>query len=259
MNTAGMNTAAPATRAGLCSVTFRALSPRDVIRFADQAGLASIEWGTDAHVPVGDTSHAANIGHQTRDAGLVVASLGSYYRCDAGDVAPLLATAQSIGAPRVRVWAGTRGSGDVSREERLQVTENLREATKRAADAGIQLAVEYHGGTLTDTLDSTLALLGDVGSANLTTYWQPRLDASAALACDELRSLGSNVSTVHVFSWWPGSERLRLSERSDLWSEALPLAESLGVTDALLEFVPGDDPAILHEEATSLREWLGIR
>lgn len=254
-----MSAAAPATRAGLCSVTFRALSPGEIIRLASRAGLSSIEWGTDIHVPVGDTGHAADVGSQTRDAGLVVASLGSYYRCDTRDVSPLLATAQSIGAPRLRVWAGTQGSGDVSREERLLVTENLREATKRAADVGIQLALEYHGGTLTDTLDSTLALLADVGSVNLTSYWQPRLDAPAALACEELRSLGSQVSTVHVFSWWPGSERLRLAERSDLWSEALPLAESLGVTDALLEFVPGDDPALLREESASLREWLGIR
>jgi 3-dehydroshikimate dehydratase len=245
------------TRAGLCSVTFRASSPSDVIGFCSQAGLTSIEWGTDRHVPVGNIGLSADVGNQTRDAGLIVASLGSYYRCDTGNIDALLQTAQSIGAPRVRIWAGSAGSGETSSEERRLLMLNLREAASRAFDVGIELALEYHGGTLTDNLDSTLALLNDTNSPNLSTYWQPRPDAPASVACDELRALGSLVSAVHVFSWWPGSHRLRLSGRTDLWSAALPLANSLGATDALLEFVPQDDPAILREEAALIKAWLG--
>lgn len=251
-----MNNATPTTRAGLCSVTFRALPVPDVIRISAEAGLASIEWGTDIHVPIGDTPLAAIVGKQTRDAGLAVASLGSYFRCDTGDVAALIETARSVGAPRVRVWAGSSASNDISAEERASISANLREATRRAADVGITLALEYHRGTLTDTLDSTIALLDEVNSPNLSTYWQPRQDAPAAVAVDELRSLGSRVSAVHVFSWWPGSTRLPLPARTELWSEALPLATALGVTDALLEFVPRDDPALLREEAAFLKSGL---
>jgi hypothetical protein len=56
---------------------------------------------------------------------------------------------------------------------------------------------------------------------------------------------------VHVFSWWPRAERHPLAARSALWREALALA---GDVDALLEFVPGDDPAVLAREAATLRE-----
>lgn len=251
-----MSTAAPITRAGLCSVTFRASSPTEVIGYASDAGLASIEWGTDTHVPLGDRRLAADVGRQTRDAGLAVASLGSYFHCESREVAALLDTAQSLGASRVRVWAGVRGSDESSRAERHLVTANLRETALQASDRGIEVALEYHGGTLTDTLESTLALLDDVGLPNVSTYWQPRVDAGAAVACEELLSLGSWVSTVHVFSWWPGSTRLPLSRRTDLWGEALALANALRVTDALLEFVPGDDPAILRDEAAFLKSHL---
>jgi hypothetical protein len=59
---------------------------------------------------------------------------------------------------------------------------------------------------------------------------------------------------VHVFSWWPGSTRRRLSERRALW-QAVFSAFTDG--DALLEFVPGDDPALVRSEAEELRRVAG--
>ncbi len=40
-------------RAGLCSVTFRALPPERIVALAAAAGLDVIEWGGDVHVPPG--------------------------------------------------------------------------------------------------------------------------------------------------------------------------------------------------------------
>ncbi len=59
----------------------------------------------------------------------------------------------------------------------------------------------------------------------------------------------AHVSAVHVFSWWPGSTRLRLAERASLWRSAFELFTA---GDALLEFVPGDDPALVADEARAL-------
>jgi hypothetical protein len=63
---------------------------------------------------------------------------------------------------------------------------------------------------------------------------------------------------VHVFSWWPRAERLRLHERGALWEALFTAASAVPAPprDALLEFVPDDDPALLPAEAATLRDWL---
>ncbi|MET1053117.1 MAG: TIM barrel protein [Mycetocola sp.] len=249
---------AASPRAGLCSVTFRQLRPEEVIAHAATAGLDSIEWGTDVHVPPGDLDRARRIGDLTREAGLVVASLGSYFHCTAeDDIDEVLETAAAIGAPRIRVWAGRVGSDAVSPAERAETTAILRESALRAEDYGIELALEFHGWTLTDTGASARRLLEETGSDNVSAYWQPTKGLADALAIGELEAIAPWVSAVHVFSWWPGSEPLPLTGRSELWQRALGIARTLPrVTDALLEFVPDDDPAVLPREAETLRRWL---
>lgn len=247
-------------RAGLCSVTFRQLSVDELVRAAAQAGLESIEWGAGdgEHLDPHDLDQAAAVGERTRAAGLAVASLGGYFRCrPEEDAGPLLEAAQAAGAPRVRVWAGTNGSADADRAERDRVADVLREVAERAEAHGIHVALEYHGGTLTDTPESARALLQQVDHPNLSTYWQPTQGATDATALAELDAVAAWTSTLHVFSWWPKAERLRLSERAPLWESVFERAASLPqVTDALIEFVPDDDPALLAAEARTLRDWI---
>ena len=248
----------PSPRPGLCSVSLRESSVDEVLALAVSAGLESIEWGGDVHVPPGDIDTAKSVGERTRASGLDVASLGSYYRCDlAGDFPSVLSSAAALGAPRIRVWAGGIGSADATPIDREEVATRLDSAALHASEYGIDLALEFHSGTLADTAESTLALLSDVASTNVSCYWQPPvgMDDDAALA--ELSQLAAWISTVHVFSWWPEHERLPLTSRTDLWTRALSFAGTLpGVTDALLEFLPDNDPALLNREAASLRSWL---
>ena len=65
---------------GLVSITFRSLSPQDVIQLVKDAKLRAIEWGGDIHVPHGDLKQAKQVCAQTEEAGLQVAAYGSYYR-----------------------------------------------------------------------------------------------------------------------------------------------------------------------------------
>lgn len=245
-------------RPGLCSVTFRELTVDDVIARAGTAGLESIEWGTDVHVPLDDLDRATQVGELTRGAGLAVASLGSYFRCTPNeDIDAVLAVASAIGAPRIRVWAGRSASADVSPAERAETTAILRESALRAEDYGVELAVEFHGVTLTDTGASARRLLEETASDNVSSYWQPTKGLGDDDAFAELEAIAPWVSSVHVFSWWPDSQRLPLDGRSDLWQRVMPYLHALPrVTDALLEFVPDDDPALLPGEAETLRRWL---
>ncbi|MEU3460411.1 TIM barrel protein [Streptomyces sp. NPDC006733] len=243
------------TRLGLCSVTFRRLPAAEVARRAAAAGLEVIEWGADVHAPAAEPRTVRAVREVSDRHGLACCSYGSYFRATPAELAAFPAVARAavlLGAPRVRVWAGSTGSASTSPEQRQATVHCLREAARIAADHGLELAPEFHGNTLTDTVASTIQLLDEVGADNVCTYWQPPLDIPAEQALAGLVQLGDRVTAVHVFSWWPGNQRLPLADRGYLWATALSLLAGRGV-EALLEFVPGDDPAVLTREVGTLR------
>lgn len=254
-----MSRPGPGYRPGLCSVTLRAHSVGEVLRLARSAGLAAIEWGGDVHVPA-DPRLAREVGRLTADAGLAVSSYGSYYRTgvsDPAEFAGVLACGRAMGAPRIRVWAGASGSAETDGESRRRVVADARRIGALAAGAGVRVGFEYHGGTLTDTPASTVDLLEAVDLPTVGTYWQPPVGMPDAEALADLGRIATQVEAVHVFSWWPGWERLRLSARAGLWRGVFDLLSRSGRRlDALLEFVPDDDPGLLAGEAGALRSLL---
>lgn len=238
-------------RPGLCSITYRRLSAAQVVLAAASAGLEAIEWGGDVHVPPGDVVQAAGIARMTADAGLAVSSYGSYWRGE-GDFRPVLDAATALGADRIRVWAGRIGSADADAGDRARITGALADAVEQAAACGVLVALEYHGGTLADGPGAVRRLQDDV--PGLGTYWQPSVGVPAAAALAEYAEIAERVAAVHVFSWWPTVERRRLHERDDLWGPLFRRAQE--PRDALIEFVPDDDPALLAAEAETLRRWI---
>ena len=110
---------------GLVSITYRKLTPAEIIPLV-------------------------------RDAGLTVSSYGSYYRLGAGqDFAPYLAAACALGAPVIRIWAGTKESAAVDGDTLSAWTDGAKAVSRMAAEKGVTVAFEYHHGTLTDTAASS--------------------------------------------------------------------------------------------------------
>ncbi len=229
---------------GLCSVTLRACSIEEVVAIAAGAGLECIEWGADVHVPPGDLEAAARAREATRAAGLRVASYGSYWRC-AGPFEPVLASARELGAPRVRIWAGDTGS---------------REATPAQRDAIAAAARAAARDDLPWGSSST--------AARSPTTSTPRSRSSPARAC---RATGSRRRTCPTRRRWTGCAGSRTcppctSSRGGPGARGCGCASgrSCGARssrtftagDALLEFVPGDDPALVAEEAEACRALL---
>jgi sugar phosphate isomerase/epimerase len=243
-------------RTGMCSVTLRDLPALDVLDVAHSAGLGGVEWGGDKHVPPGDPDGAARVADACRTRGVRVTSYGSYFRAGphgAEQFAPVLAAAVALGAPRVRIWAGDTGSAQATPAQRRAVVAAARGAAERAAAAGVELAFEYHGNTLTDTAESTVRLLEDVDHPAVRTYWQPPVGFADAEALDGLERVLPWVSAVHVFSWWPLKERLPLADRRSLWLAVCARLRLAGRPfDLLLEFVPGNDPAQVAVDAATL-------
>ena len=251
---------------GLVSITFRQLGVDEVLALLRRAELTAVEWGGDVHVPAGDLVAAKRTAAATADHGVRVAAYGSYYRAGdhaSADFDPVLRTAVALGAPRIRIWAGPAGSADVTAEQRAEVVADVRRITELAAGENVEIAVEHHPGTLTDTLDSALALYAEVGHPGLRPYWQPRLGLGPAEAVREVEALlPSGLVTVHVFSWAADGLRLALADGAPLWQPVLETvrdASDGGDAErfALLEFVQDDDPEALVRDAVTLRSWLG--
>lgn len=237
---------------GICSVTLRESGIDDVVRISSDAGLAGIEWGTDVHVR--DAESAAHAKKATDAAGLTVLSLGSYYRAgDFGDFGATLELAATLGAPRIRIWAGELGSADARDGHWDAVVKDTQRVADLAAERGIAIAFEYHGDTLTDSPETTLELLRRVNHANVGTYWQPAVGLSDQQALDSLHQVLPHVVGVHCFSWGPEAERFPLRNRKLLWQRVSDALRGNGKDmDIMLEFVEDDLPDNVRNDAAFL-------
>jgi hypothetical protein len=168
----------------------------------------------------------------------------------------VLDTAAELGAARVRVWAGGVPSASATDTDRAGVAADLADLADQAAARGLSIALEYHGGTLTDERNSALRLLQEAAAPNLSLYWQPPVDMPDERAVADALAVLPHASAVHVFSWLPGQSRRELSFRQEMWRPVIAAATAAKVPDALLEFVPGDDPALVSREAETLRKWI---
>lgn len=249
-------------QSGLVSVSFRKIGRREIVEVAQKSGLTAIEWGGDIHVPHGDLQSAYDARTLTEAAGLKVAAYGSYFRFTA-DPLPfeaVLATALTLGAPFIRAWAGSQGSATVTPHERENIVNRIRESAEMAAKVQITLALEYHGGTLTDTVDSALALMQEIDHPSARLLWQPDPTVPHAQRLLDLQRVTPYLENLHVFQWTkPEDTVLRhpLAEGEPEWPTYLQIANAVkGDRFALLEFVPTDEPASLPSEAAVLNGWL---
>ncbi len=245
---------------GLVSISYRELSPREILDLCVAAQLQGIEWGGDIHVPHGEAQIAREVGQMTRDAGLQIAAYGSYFRCGGAlQFERVLESAVELGAPLIRVWAGQDG------DDFGAVTEDLRRICALAGAQNIGISTEYHGGTLTETRDSTARLLGELSGDGLKTLWQPlRRGAGMNLKITEnledLRAVAPYLSNVHVYEWRDieAGKTRRFSLRNSVqWPRYIEELKRIGGDRwLLLEYVPEDHLGALKGEALALRELL---
>lgn len=249
--------------AGLCSVTFRQLSCSEVIELTCQAGLSSIEWGTDIHLPPNDQDNARSVAALCRSSGIETPTLGSYLRCDDDDQELLLSTlrtAKLIGALRVRVWAGRLGSAEATKTERQRVAKRLLQYCASARAHGLRIALEFHPDTLTDTASSAAELLDAVSDPAICTYWQPTPDLEISAALDQLYLLKDWLCDLHVFHWVDNKVRRPLADGNIFWTTILDYIRTEipqpadGPRQAFLEFVANDKPDQLLEDADVLKQ-----
>ena len=250
-------------KCGLCSITLRQMSVDEIISLVSHAGLEGIEWGGDVHVPHGSFHLARQVRDKTLSSGLTPVAYGSYYRVGVSEDEGLsfesvLQTAVALGVPTIRVWAGNKGSAQAGIDLIERIVADTHRIGKMAQQAGVTVAFEYHGGTLTDTRESAVIFADQVKHDAIKFYWQPRPNATASESLDEIHGILDHLCNIHVFHWTRSANtiiRHSLQEGFDVWSEYFKLISSDGQDHyALLEFVEEDKPSNVLRDAMVLRQ-----
>ena len=238
---------------GLVSISFRALSADDIIRLCSEAKLPCIEWGSDIHAVPENREALLHIRELQSRSGISCSSYGTYFKLgksDPQEFSRYLDASDILGTDTLRLWCGVKGSADYMPEKRAQVVSDAKRVAKEAAARGKTVLLECHPKTLTDDTDSSLRLMQEVDSPAFRMMWQPNQYKSLEYNLDSARRLAPFVGNVHVFQW-DEKHHYPLSDGTDIWRRYFRLLPD--AAHYLLEFVPGNDPAVLAREADSLR------
>lgn len=250
-------------KTGICSVTFREKTPEDIIELAHEAGLDTIEWGGDVHVPPGDVENARKVGELTRDAGLEVSAYGSYYHAGNDEsFLPVIETAQELGTKNIRIWAGkmdfSKEHGKIDEKLLAKIVDDVKKNAQIAHSYDMTLHFEYHGWTYTDTPESAKLLIEKINEPNVYLYWQPSIGISKEERLKSIESLQQWIRNIHVFQWDEKFNRYPLEDGIDEWTSYIHHIRSLSLSDhvCLLEFVKDDSFSHFTDDAKTLKQLL---
>lgn len=245
---------------GMVSATFREKTADEILKLCRMADLKAVEWSENAHVFPGDQKGAEELCEKTGKAGLSVAAYGSYYRLGEYEEPERVfrksaESAAVLKAPVIRIWAGTKPSAKVERDEFLRLSEEAAAVAEIAAFYHLKTAFEWHKDTLTDTNESAMELLKAAGHPNLYCLWQPTAALSIEERMEGLDLLGDRLLNIHIYYWLNGGKR-PLAEGVYQWSRYLNHVDRSVPRYGLLEFVKGGTEEQFLEDAKALHQIL---
>ena len=250
---------------GLVSVTFREMSPFQIIDLAVKSGIDGIEWGADVHIKPGELEMATKVLDYSNLNKIKILSYASYYKAGTEDrkkFKGVLETAIKLQAPRIRVWAGNKNSNLFNQIEYIDLVEDLKRISILAQKYGIEIGIEFHNNSYTNTTLSTQYLFKSLTGTSIYSYWQPPLGSSVKQNLQTIRSLGKSIRMSHCFHW-SFSENTRimhpLYEGKTPWIEYLKALIQFTSIDAVsMEFVNGHLEKNFIEDVQIFKEIIEI-
>lgn len=119
-----------------------------------------------------------------------------------------LAAARALRCSRIRVFTGPPwgegvvGAGDATPQQWQSAIHSLREFCAVAAEDGVELCLECHGGSLMENAPNALRLIEGVGQPNLTVNLQlPLLNEPWQ---ESLHALAPYTTHIHIHNWERG-------------------------------------------------------
>lgn len=247
---------------GLVSISFRGHTPEELIAAVKEAGMSCIEWGSDVHAPCTDEPRLREIAAAQSAAGISCCSYGTYFRLGQNDPTELIdyiKAAKILGTNILRLWCGTKGSGEYTPGELANLYEDCRKVAKIGEENGVIFCMECHNNTLTDWKEPALALMKTINSPAFRMYWQPNQLRTKEENLAYAKLLSPWTEHLHVFNWdCPNGgplEKYPLAGAVDTWKDYL--VQLPGERCLLLEFMPDDKLETLKTEANALRKIVG--
>lgn len=236
-------------RVGLCTVSSKQRSIDEVLELAGMAGYDGVEiWGRD-HVGDGSEETCRRIAGTANEHGLEIASYGSYLRCGSDEFDDgfehELRVADRLDAGTIRVWAGNRSYGEHDDDHWDRTLADLERLTERAAEHDLEVTVEKHGNTLTETLQGARNLIETIDDDRCGLNYQPGFSIPAAELEREAEALAPLSNQLHLQTTRErtGRERAPLSEAYyDLAAVLEPFLERGFDGYANVEFVSEERP-----------------
>lgn len=239
-------------KTGVVSVSFRALSVDEVIKYTKDAGLSAIEWGSDVHAPYTDLERINYIAKAQKEAGLYCPSYGTYFKLGEHDTEELrgyIAAAKILGTNVLRLWCGKKNFADMTEEERDFIVSESKKAAKIAEELGAVLCMECHNNSFTNNVEGALYLMNAVNSEAFRMYWQPATKHTEEMNIDYATKIAPYTYNVHVYYYEDGVKH-PLADGVDSWKKYLACFK--GCEHLLLEFMPDNRPESLATEAKTL-------
>ena len=239
---------------GLVSISFRSLTPEQIVDYMVGAGLRYVEWGSDVHAKKDDIETLQRIAALQQQKDIICSSYGTYFRLGQDPLSELpqyIAAAKMLGTNILRLWCGNKKSTDYTAEEKAAFLQECCAAARIAEENGVIFCMECHNNSYTQLLEGALELMEAVNSPAFRMYWQPNQNNSIAENIDYAARIAPYTVHIHAFKWI-GSAKYPLAEGAADWTEYLKVFE--GEHGLLLEFMPDDSPERLTQEAAPLNQ-----
>ena len=160
---------------GLCSVTFRKKTAKEIVDIAKKAGVEYTEWGGDIHVK--NLDDARKVKALCEENNIKISSYGSYFNCaeyDESKWTEICQITKEMGANSVRIWLGKKDSEKTSEKEYNIILENTKKMCEIAEEFSLLVCPECHDNTFNNNTDAFLKIRRDISKDNFKTYFQSR-------------------------------------------------------------------------------------
>ncbi|MBW7996835.1 MAG: sugar phosphate isomerase/epimerase [Candidatus Glassbacteria bacterium] len=248
---------------GLCSVTFREMSIKEVISVCSEHGLEGIEWGGDIHLkPGAPLEFVAGVKEKCRDAGLVTPSYGSYF--DVMEQEPeefehILERALVLEADTIRVWPGWVRPENISGYQLEKLTHTSKRIAEMAVVRNIRVAYEFHDHTPTEGGEALLSLLERVRHPNLYTYYQLIRPEETEWNLNNLDQIYDRLAYIHVQAN-DYKRNLPLADFREVWQKIIERLKARGYDGWLLfEFNKDNSVGQLEQDLALIRSFIGSK